>query len=77
MFDFILFAKSSGVEFDNEGNQKEGYLDLYQWCIAYVVIKHLLLLDSADIITAIARQSGKSQHQPKKPAYCRHHSGRH
>jgi len=61
LYSFILFAKSSGVESDNEtGEEKEGYLDIYQYIIAYVVIRHLLLLDSADIITAIARQAGKS-----------------
>lgn len=57
MFDFIIFSKSSSVESDENGNQLEGYLDIYQYCIAYVVIRHLLLLDSSDIITAIARQA--------------------
>jgi hypothetical protein len=61
LFSFILFAKSSGVETDvDTGKEEEGYLDIYQYIIAYIVIKHLLLLDSSDIITAIARQSGKS-----------------
>jgi len=61
LFDFIVFAKSSGVEVDTEtGETSEGYLDIYQYIIAYVVIRHLLVLDSSDIITAIARQAGKS-----------------
>jgi len=61
LFGFIIFAKSSGVEIDNDtGEAKQGYLDIYQYIIAYVVIRHMLLLDSADVITAIARQAGKS-----------------
>jgi len=57
MFDFIMFAKSSSVESDENGNSLEGYLDIYQYCIAYIVIRHLLSLDSADILSAIARQA--------------------
>ena len=61
LFSFILFAKASGVETDTEtGEELEGYLDIYQYVIAFSVIRHLLLLDSSDIITAIARQAGKS-----------------
>lgn len=58
LYMFIMFAKSSGVDVDNEtGLQAEGYLDLYQYAIAYTVIKKLLLLDSSDIISAVARQA--------------------
>ena len=61
MFDFILFIKSSGVEVDKvSGDKKEGYAEIYQYCVSYSIIKSLLLLDSSDIITAIARQAGKS-----------------
>jgi len=61
LFMFILYSKASGVEYDNEtGEKEEGWLDIPQWIIAITVIRHLLLLDSADIISAISRQIGKS-----------------
>lgn len=61
LFMFILYSKASGVEYDNEtGVRGEGWLDIPQWIIAIIVIRHLLLLDSEDIISAISRQIGKS-----------------
>ena len=64
MFCFILFMKNSGSEVDRTGGKnrvKEGYGEIYQYIISYVVIRHLILLDSSDIFTVISRQAGKSE----------------
>lgn len=58
MYDFIIFVKASSDEYDMAtGKKKEGRASIYQWIIAYQVIRHLLKLDSKDIISAISRQA--------------------
>jgi len=58
MFMFVYFVQSTGMEIDkNTGNRKQGYAEIYQYCIAFRVIRALLRLESDDIICAIARQS--------------------
>lgn len=61
MYDFITFVRYSGNQFDTEtGEQLQGHAEIYQYIIAFEIIKHLILLDSADIMAAISRQAGKS-----------------
>ena len=58
MYDFITFAINSGNQYDTEtGEQAKGHAEIYQYIIAFENIKHLILLDSADLMAAIARQA--------------------
>jgi hypothetical protein len=58
MFMFTYFVHASGTERDkNTGEQEQGHLDIYQYLIAYRVIRGFLRLKSEDMICAIARQA--------------------
>lgn len=60
-YDFIAFIRHSSMETDKRtGKKKYGLFEIYQWAIAFNLIKQCMKLDSSKAITAISRQAGKS-----------------
>lgn len=59
---FIKYIRYSSSSIDKQsGLEIQGYLEVYQWAIAFNIIKNAIELKSNDLVIAISRQSGKSK----------------
>lgn len=70
-WDFILFARFTSRTVDKRtGDVSPGYLEAYQYAIAFQIIDSCMNLASEDILGALSRQSGKSHIVRLTLAFC-------
>lgn len=56
--DYIEFVRESSMVTNKQNGSKEfGKMEIYQWDIAFKIIKAALALDSSDTMCAISRQA--------------------
>ena len=68
---FLKYVRHSSEEIDKQtGETIPGFIEIYQWKIAFEIITHALALKSNDVIIAIARQAGKSHITRMVAAFC-------
>ncbi len=68
---FLKYVRHSSEETDKQtGEIIPGFIEIYQWKIAFEIIKNALELKSNDVIIAIARQAGKSHIVRMVAAFC-------
>lgn len=57
-YQFISYIRFSSMEIDKRTGRKEmGKFEIYQWAIAFNLIKAAMRLDSSKYMTAISRQA--------------------
>jgi hypothetical protein len=57
-FDFLIYIKQSITKFNTITKKNEvGFIELYQWWIAFRLIKNAIELKSEDVSVIIARQA--------------------
>lgn len=57
-YDFLLYIKQSITKFNTTTKKYEvGFIELYQWWIAFRLIKNAIELKSEDVSVVIARQA--------------------
>lgn len=60
-YDFIAYIRFSSMIIDKKTGKKHlGKFEIYQWIIAFNLIKLAMKLDSSKAMTAISRQAGKT-----------------